>query len=111
MTVKRQDNGNRVVLTCIGNGLPDDLLMAEMHTVEKTDRKADFFAFGFQFACGVDDFHDAARFRYRITLFSKSPDDSFKISSRRIPSATSNFPQTLRRNFARCAPPSTFSPR
>jgi hypothetical protein len=32
---------------CVGNGLTDDLLMAEMHAVEKANREANFFAFGF----------------------------------------------------------------
>jgi hypothetical protein len=47
MTVKSQNDCNRVVLARIGNCLPDDLLMAEVHAVEKADRKADFFAFSF----------------------------------------------------------------
>jgi hypothetical protein len=45
------------MLACVGNCLPDDLLVTEMHSIEKTNRKADFFAFGFQFVCSVDDFH------------------------------------------------------
>ena len=43
MFVKGQNDCNRVVLTRIGNGLPDDLLVAEMHAVEKADREAGFF--------------------------------------------------------------------
>jgi hypothetical protein len=68
---------NGVVLARIGNCLPDDLLVAEMHAVKKTDGEADLFAFGFQFVRGVDDFHDAASFKNGITLFSNSATGKF----------------------------------
>src|ERR1700722_2137944 len=99
------------MLTSIGNCLPDDLLVAKVHAVEKADRKADFFGFGLQFVCGVNDFHDTASFKNGITLFSNSLDDNFRISSSGFASATSNFPETPRRNVARCAPQPSFWPR
>src|ERR1700683_2130706 len=111
MPVKSQNDCNRIVLTRIRNCLPDDLLMSKMHAVEKTDRKADFFAFGLQFICGVDDFHDAASFKKGMTRFSSSATGIFKISSSGFASAMSNFPETLRRNVARCAPQPSFWPR
>ena len=47
MPVKRQNECDGVVLARVGDGLADDLLMAEMYPVEKADRQANFFAFGF----------------------------------------------------------------
>ena len=41
----------------IGDGLADDLLVAEMHTVEKTDGQADLAAARLEFVRGADDFH------------------------------------------------------
>jgi hypothetical protein len=45
------------MLARVGDGLPDDLLVAEMHAVEKTNGEADLAAARFQFIRGVDDFH------------------------------------------------------
>ena len=41
----------------VGDGLPDDLLMAEMHAVEHADGQADLAAGLGQFAGGGCDFH------------------------------------------------------
>ena len=45
------------MLAGVRNSLADDLLMAEVHTVEETDGEADFLAAGGQFRCGVNQFH------------------------------------------------------
>src|SRR5258708_37994758 len=45
------------MLPGVGDGLPDDLLMAEMHAVEHADGQADFPSASSQFGCGVDEFH------------------------------------------------------
>ena len=46
-----------VVLPGIGDGLPDDLLMAEMHAVEEPDGQADLAAAGFSSLAAVNDLH------------------------------------------------------
>jgi len=45
--VKGQHQRNGVVLSRIGDGLADDLLVAEMHTVKKNRWQADLAAAGF----------------------------------------------------------------
>jgi len=59
--VKRDYQRNGVVLTCIGDGLADDLLMAEVDAVKKADGQADLAPGRLQFICGVDDFHISQR--------------------------------------------------
>ena len=44
MAIEGDDERERLVLARVGDGLPDDLLMAEMHAVEETDGQADFAA-------------------------------------------------------------------
>ena len=44
MPVKRQHQRDGVVLARVGDGLPDDLLMAEMHAVKHADGQADLAA-------------------------------------------------------------------
>ena len=46
MFVKRDDERESVVLAGVGDGLPDDLLMPEMHAVKDADGEADFAAAG-----------------------------------------------------------------
>ena len=55
--VERDHQRNGVVLPRVGDGLADDLLMAEMNAVENADGQADFATAGLQFVCGMDDFH------------------------------------------------------
>jgi hypothetical protein len=57
MTVKSDHQGGGVVLPRIGDHLPDDLLVAEMHAVENTDGQAGLAAAQFQLARDGDDFH------------------------------------------------------
>ena len=47
MPVKSEDERDGVVLAGVGDGLPDDLLVAEMHAVKNADGQADFFSPGF----------------------------------------------------------------
>jgi hypothetical protein len=47
----------RLVLSGVGEGLPNDLLMSEVHTVEETDGQADLAASRVEFLRGVDDSH------------------------------------------------------
>ena len=44
MPVKRDHQREGVVLARVGDGLPDDLLVAEMHAVENADGQADLAA-------------------------------------------------------------------
>ena len=46
MPVERDDEREGVVLARVGDGLPDDLLVAEMHAVENADGQADLAAAG-----------------------------------------------------------------
>ena len=61
MPVERDHQRDGVVLARVGDGLADDLLMAEVDAVKKADGQADFAAAGLQFICGMDDFHVAQR--------------------------------------------------
>src|SRR6185503_5812212 len=53
MLVERENERERVVLSAVGDGLADDLLMAEMHAVEEADGEADLFTAGLQLGGGV----------------------------------------------------------
>ncbi len=44
MAVKGDDERDRIVLPRVGDGLPDDLLVAEMHAVKHADGQADLAA-------------------------------------------------------------------
>ena len=68
------------------------------------------FAIAAEFLCRVDNLH-AASFKNGITRFSSSVVESFRISSNGFALATSNFPETVRRSFARWAPQPSFCPR
>ena len=57
MPVEREHQRDGLVLARIGEGLPDDLLVAEMHAVEEADGQADLAAARLQFIGGVDDLH------------------------------------------------------
>src|SRR5208282_6937039 len=59
--VKRNYQRNGIVLVRIGDGLADDLLMAEMDAVENADGQAALAVAGLQFVCGMDDFHVSQR--------------------------------------------------
>jgi hypothetical protein len=57
MPIEGEDEREAIVLSRVGNGLPDDLLMAQVHAVEKADGQAYFAAGGLQLSCGVNDIH------------------------------------------------------
>ncbi len=57
MLVKSEDERNRIMLPRVGDGLPDDLLVAEMNAVEHADGQANLAPAGGKFICGVDEFH------------------------------------------------------
>ena len=102
MPVKGEHQRDGVVLARIGDGLPDDLLVAEMHAVKNADGQADLAAAGVEFVRGVDDFHSSRRWRpvsrNGNTLFSPIPRPSNSTRHQAgIASATSNLPETLRR--------------
>jgi hypothetical protein len=61
MPVERNHQRDGVVLVRIGDGLPDDLLMAKMDAIENADGQADFAPGWLQLVCGVDDFHFSQR--------------------------------------------------
>ena len=118
MPVKRQHQRDGVVLARVGDGLPDDLLVAEMHAVEKRRwpgrpcgcPACSSFAAWMIFIL-TDTICQRASFKNGITLFSNSAAVNFKTASSGIASATSNLPETLRRSVARCAPQPSFWPR
>ena len=60
MAVEGDHHGEAVVLAGVGDGLPDDLLMAEMDAVKDADGQADLAAVWPQFVGGVDEFHQVA---------------------------------------------------
>ena len=55
--VERQNQAQGVMLTGVGQGLTDDVLMAEVHAVEYADGQADLSAAGGEFGCGIDPLH------------------------------------------------------
>jgi hypothetical protein len=57
MAVEGDHERNRIMLAGVGDGLPDDLLVAEMHAVENADGQTDFAAAVAQFVCDADNFH------------------------------------------------------
>jgi len=58
MPIKCDYQRNGIVLPRVGDGLADDLLMAEMNAVENADGHADLAAAGLQFFGGMDDLHN-----------------------------------------------------
>jgi len=57
MPVKRHDQGQGIVLARVGDGLPDDLLVPEVQTVEHPDRQANLLVAVAQFFGGAAEFH------------------------------------------------------
>jgi hypothetical protein len=57
MPVEGEHQRNGLMLAGVGDGLPDDLLMAEMHAVKKTDGQADLAVAGFQLGGVMNQFH------------------------------------------------------
>jgi hypothetical protein len=62
MAIKGHHQRQPFMLPGIGNGLPDDLLMTEMHAVEDTDGNADPFTGGLQLKSSVEQFQADLRF-------------------------------------------------
>jgi hypothetical protein len=58
VVIKRDNQWQRAVLARIRDGLPDDLLMTKVHSVEKTNREADLAVAGVQFVGGSDELHE-----------------------------------------------------
>jgi hypothetical protein len=52
---------NRFMLPGVGDGLPDDLLMPEVHAVKEADGQADLASGWLQFVRGVDDAHGSCQ--------------------------------------------------
>ena len=57
MAVEGDHEADGLVLTRIGNRLTNDLLVAQMNSIEKTDGQADFAAGGLEFGGSVDGAH------------------------------------------------------
>jgi hypothetical protein len=57
MAIESDNERNTLVLARIGNRLPNNLLMSQMHAIEKPNRKADLAFLGFQIYCRMDDIH------------------------------------------------------
>ena len=57
MFVEGDDHRDGIVLARVGDGLPDDLLVAKMHAVEHADGQADLPTGGSKLSCGSEDFH------------------------------------------------------
>ena len=57
MTIKSDDDGNGFVLLSVGDGLANDLLMAEMDAVENADGDTDLARAGVLFVGGANDVH------------------------------------------------------
>ena len=137
--VERDHQRNGVVLTRVGDGLADDLLMTEVDAVKNADGQANLAVAVAKFICTVNDVHrgncsgiseecriifrwrrsaesplrghdPAASFKNGITLFSNSAAVNFNTSSSFVASATSNLPETLRRSADKCAPQPSFWP-
>ena len=61
MAVERDDQRHRFLLPGVGNRLPDDLLVPQVHAVKDTDGQADLSGARLQFVGGVDEFHSLKR--------------------------------------------------
>ena len=57
MAVERDHQGDIAARPCVGDGLPDDLPMAEVHAVEEPDREADLAVGCFQLGGGAEYLH------------------------------------------------------
>jgi hypothetical protein len=57
MPVERHHQGQRLVLARVGDRLPDDLLVAQMHAVKHANSQADLAGAWIQLVGGMDDFH------------------------------------------------------
>jgi len=60
MLIECDDNRYSFMLTRVGDGLTDDLLMAEMHAVEHANGKADFATAANEISCAVNDVHNSS---------------------------------------------------
>ena len=58
MVIERDDQRERAMLTRVGDGLPDDLLMAEVHPVKEPNRQTNLAVAGVQFVGGANKFHE-----------------------------------------------------
>ncbi len=57
MAIESNDQRKTLVLARIGDRLPDNLLMPQMHPIEKPNRKADLALACVQIFCRMDDIH------------------------------------------------------
>jgi len=125
MAIKGDDQPERLVLAGIAGCLTNDLLMAQVHPVKKSNRQANPMPGRTQFAQGVNDSHNleglelAIRimrrywplsFKNGMTSFSNSRVGSFITSSNSMALATSNLPDFTRLRVERCAPHPIFWP-
>jgi hypothetical protein len=58
VAVEGDDDGDALTLFGVGDGLSDDLLMAEMNAIEGADCRADLAVGGGQIAGGTEEFHE-----------------------------------------------------
>ena len=58
--VESHHNGYTIMLSGIRDGLSDDLLVAEMHSIKDTYRQADLSPLGLQFSGNTNEFHEAS---------------------------------------------------
>ena len=73
MAIKRDDDGERVVLSRVGDGLTNDLLMAKVNAVEHTDGEAGFAAACGEIGCGVNDGHGLMRGAWCVKYLVNAP--------------------------------------
>lgn len=67
MAIECDDNGNGFVLLRVGNGLANNLLVAEMNAVEHANRDADFALAGVEFVGRADDVHGFTIYDLELT--------------------------------------------
>ena len=107
MAVEGDDGRNGLLARGVGDGLAEDVLVAEVNAVENADGRADRARAGLQGGGIGNDFHPAGRlawaasFKNGMTRFWKSAEESLSTSSNGKASSTSNLPETTRRKVAR----------
>lgn len=85
MPIKRDGRGYRAVLMRIGDGLANDLLMAEVDAVEDADGDADFSRGGGQVSGVMNQAHEARSIpfsAFRMSEFHKRNDSLFQVGAR-----------------------------
>src|SRR5262249_32687770 len=99
--VERDNHAGSFVLSCVAQGLADDLLMSQVNAIEKADGQANLSIFRLELRRAMDDAHRrpaqaTASFKNGITCFSNSRAVSLSTCSSGMACCTSNFPETAR---------------